>query len=227
MSESHLSASESLHWVDEPLPADVLYLDAFLALPPALCAAARERNAAIAARTANAIDLATAAAPHVTLFMGLFPAAAGPAVAQALAAVAAAHSPLALRLARLSTSPEGYVFWDVGPDARVQALHEAVLAALDPLRAGLVRAKFRDLLLRLPPREGELLRAHGFPWVLERYAPHLTLGVVAPEAAAGVAAALGQPTATATAGALGLGVVGAWGTVTGSRGEWELGRRAA
>ncbi|MFZ2957457.1 MAG: DUF1045 domain-containing protein [Candidatus Ozemobacteraceae bacterium] len=113
----------------------------------------------------------------------------------------------------LEISPEGYLFWRVLLDAPLARLHKAVVEVLDPLRNGAVRPKFLDLIDQYKPHEQENIRRYGFPWVLEDFSPHITLGAVEPRLTKEVGQNLHPPERTFPARALGLGTVGNSGVV--------------
>ncbi len=215
---------QKVRWTEFPAPG-IVYLDAYLCLPPDAVAAARGLNRQLSQSGTNAVDLSAGATPHITLYMGLFPHEAVAEIHRRLAdLVARVEAPLTVTCEQYSVSREGYIFWDVVRDPALMSLHEAVLAALNPLRAGLVRAKFSAGWDAFTDRERANLCDCGFPWVGAAYSPHLTIGVLSSTVAATAVAALPKQRTAVAITEIGLGPVGDWGTVVGETARFALGK---
>ncbi len=193
--------------------ASPVYLDCYIALGGTILSEAVRLNREIVAAVGGEVDFAQGRVPHLTLYMGLFPAVAVGRVEAATAGVARVFPPVCLSLEGLTTARDGYLFLEVARTPALAALHAAVVRALDPLREGLIRSKFLDALATYSAVEQANIRRYGFPWVLDDWRPHVTVGHVPTEHHARLVARL-RPARVAEEGReLGLGRVEGKGTV--------------
>ncbi|NLI79451.1 MAG: DUF1045 domain-containing protein [Candidatus Riflebacteria bacterium] len=196
------------------LSADPLYLDCHISLDGTTIERVRRLNRRVVDLAGGGIDFSTGALiPHLTLFMGLFPPSREARVRRAVDDLAGRFAPLDLAFGGMEVARDGYVFLRVAPTEALRGWHARVVAALDPLREGLVRQKFRDRRTDYSPDEQARIDRYGFPWVLEAWRPHVTIGFVDPARQPDVLAGLGEPSFTGRAVAIALGPVGEHGTV--------------
>jgi 2'-5' RNA ligase len=189
-------------------------LNLHLELEGAWAARARELCARLRA-LGNDVDL-DACVPHATVYLATFPDDARPAVEAAVAELARRTSPIATRITGLRGAGRGYLFLDVERTPALETLHALALERLSPLRRGLVAGDIRELARKLPAREQALAEEHGFPWVAELYAPHVTIAKLPEENAARALELLGPASShrgELTLATLALGESGAHGTV--------------
>ncbi|HOY66794.1 MAG TPA: 2'-5' RNA ligase family protein [Candidatus Ozemobacteraceae bacterium] len=198
------------------------YLDAFLELPAALCAAATRLNRQIVSTAGGTIDFSRGTIPHITLYMGLFPVAELNRVKRELGAIAADTPPVRVAMQGIERAAEGYLFLNVRVDEPLQKLHERVVVALNPLRRGAIRQKYLDDLGRFTPGECDNIMKYGFPWLLELFRPHITIGKVDEAATEGVSRTLSAPGEREWATRLAFGEVGEHGTVVSVRSVFDL-----
>ncbi len=163
------------------LPAAPLYLDCHLLLDSTTLDRVRGLNRRIVDLAPGGIDFAQGRVPHLTLFMGLFPASREDAVRQAVEDLAGRFTPFALAFVGVEASRDGYLFLQAVSTEALCGWHARVVEALDPLRDGLVRQKFRDRRADYSPDEQARIDRYGFPWVLEAWRPHVTIGFVDPD----------------------------------------------
>lgn len=197
----------------------LLYLDCFLELPAEAIEIARELNREIVQRIGGAVDFSRGTIPHITLYMGLFPASEQLAITETISRCTAGTPPFPVQLGGLEVSREGYLFWPILRSEPLEDLHRRLVTQLNPLRRGAIRSKFLETIDRYSLQEQGSIRNYGFPWVLEGFSPHVTIGASTPEAALSVAGNLEPPAYSFVAQHLGLGPVGESGVVleTGSR----------
>lgn len=188
------------------------YLDVYLELPGDLLKQAFALNRRVVSSAGGAVDFGAGRIPHITLYMGLFPEAERAAVVSELKTVAAETAPFPIVLREIETSRDGYLFWKVVADEPLRHLHERVVTALNPLRCGAVREKFLEDQERFTKEECVYIMKYGFPWVLDRFRPHVTVGYLENGAAA-AADALGCPEARGEAVRIALGSVGDHGVI--------------
>ncbi len=150
------------------------YLDCYLPLSGPVLNQALEINRLLVNEYASLIDFKQSIKPHLTVFMGLFPDL--PPVQAAIEQMNQTFMPFSLDLNGFRLSPDGYVFWEVAPTFGLVALHEKVIIALNPLRNGLIREKYLENIDSFSDSEQENIREFGFPWVMQLFKPHLTLG---------------------------------------------------
>lgn len=196
-----------------PLPAGPLYLDCHLSLDGTTLGHVRGLNRRIIDLAGGGIDFAHGKVPHLTLFMGLFPPSCEAGARRAVADLAGRFTPLDLAFRGVEAARDGYLFLRVEGTEALRAWHARVVEALDPLREGLVRQKFRDRRADYSPDEQARIDRYGFPWVLEAWRPHVTIGFVDPARQPEVVAGLGDPAFAGRAVAIALGPVGDHGTV--------------
>jgi 2'-5' RNA ligase len=142
-------------------------------LPDSWASRARELAARLAP-LGNAIDLGVSV-PHATLYLATFPEDAREEIVAATAELARASHPFESEVRGLVFAGRGYVFLELARAGELERLHGLALERVSPLRRGLVTEDVRELAAKLSPREGELAEEHGFPWVSELYAPHVTI----------------------------------------------------
>lgn len=157
----------------------ILYLDCFLALPDEVVAKAYDLNRILVEKFASVISFEAQIEPHITLFMGLFPENQLENVRSEIDIIASANSPLNLDLFQFRMSQDGYIFWDVMVDQPLMDLHQKIVFSLSPLRNGLIRDKFQSSLENFHPEERGNIQKFGFPWVMDLFQPHITLGKLA------------------------------------------------
>ncbi|RCK78936.1 MAG: hypothetical protein OZSIB_0487 [Candidatus Ozemobacter sibiricus] len=195
------------------------YLDCYIVLDGTILSEAVRLNREIVATAGGEVDFAQGRVPHLTLFMGLFPEAAVVRVEAAVAEVARAFPPVPLALVGLTAARDGYLFLQVARTPALAALHAAVVRALDPLREGLIRPKFLQALNTYSTVEQANIQRYGFPWVLDEWRPHVTVGHVSPERHEALLSRLRPVPVEGLGGDLALGRVEGKGTVV------EAGRR--
>jgi 2'-5' RNA ligase len=159
----------------------VLYLDCFVEISGEPLEQAIQINEKLVENFGSQIDFSSKIEPHLTIFMGLFPAANLDRIKQNLNSINREFSPFSLTFDHFRISEEGYVFWEPKPCQKLQKLHEQVVQSLNPLRDGLIREKYMNLLSSYTEIEQQLILKFGFPWVNSLFNPHLTLGKIAPE----------------------------------------------
>lgn len=190
-----------------------LYLDAYLELPEEILEHACALNRRITASAGGSIDFGTGRIPHITLYMGLFPEDELPAITGELACIASRTCPFPVCMLGGGAGMDGYLFWNVVADEPLRRLHEKVVTALNPLRHGSIREKYLDDLKKFTTEECNNINDYGFPWVLEQFRPHVTIGRVGEARAAEAAALLEYPELSGRAVRLALGSVGEHGVV--------------
>lgn len=193
-------------------------LNVHLTLPPSWADAARDLSRALAG-LGSAVDLGLTV-PHATVYLATWPTPALPELRAALCGLAREAGPVVARLAGARVAGRGYVFLDVERTPSLERLHALALDRLSPLRRGLVAPDVLELARSLSPRESALAHEHGFPWVRELYAPHVTVARVPVVREAEAAALLRSrgPVAGAVQAfpELALGTCGRHGTVVGT-----------
>ncbi len=204
-------------------PSSCLYLDSFVSLGQNIIEGARYLNETIWETAGGKVRFSAGMVPHLTLFMGLYPPENADRIRSEVARIARETRPFEMTLDGVTCTGEGYIFWNVLSSPGLQGLHEKLVLALNPLRKNLVREKFLSEIHRYSPPEAENIRTYGFPWVMERFGPHITIGVVDPEKAPSVTKLLGHPSSTMTVDEIGLGEVGEWGAVLRAAGHFPLG----
>jgi len=212
--------------VNRLMDTSLVYLDAFLELPAELSATVTRLNRQIVSTVGGSIDFSRGMVPHITLYMGLFPAEELERAANGLAAIAADTSPIPLSLRGIEAGAEGYLFLNVEIGEPLRSLHDRIVAVLNPLRQGAIRRKFLDSLERFTPGERENIMNYGFPWLLSLFRPHVTIGKTDAAAAGGVARGLTVPAERGVATRLVLGEVGEHGTVVAARSAFDLSKAA-
>lgn len=188
------------------------YLDVYLELPDDMLEQARALNRRIVSSAGGGVDFGAGRIPHITLYMGLFPETERASLVRELKPVAAETAPFPIVLREIETSRDGYVFWKVVADEPLMRLHERVVAALNPLRRGAIRDKFLEDQDRFTKDECIYIMKYGFPWVLNRFRPHVTVGHLE-DGAAAAADALRCPEARGEAVRIALGSVGDHGVI--------------
>lgn len=188
------------------------YLDVYLELTDEMLEQARELNRRIVSFADGNVDFGAGRVPHVTLYMGLFPETERASVVRELKTVAAQAGPVPIVLREIETSRDGYLFWNVVANESLQCLHERVVAALNPLRHGAVREKFLEDQERFTKEECIYIMKYGFPWVMSRFRPHVTVGHLG-EGAAEAAELIGCPESRGEACRIALGSVGEHGVI--------------
>jgi len=188
------------------------YFDVYLELPADLLEQAFALNRRVVSFAGGGIDFDAGRIPHITLYMGLFPEAERAAIVRELKTVGAETPPLPIILREIETSRDGYVFWKVVADESLLRLHERVVMALNPMRRGAVREKYLEDQERFTKEECLYIMKYGFPWVMSRYRPHVTVGHLG-EGATEAAESLGCPEARGEASRIVLGSVGEHGVI--------------
>ena len=150
------------------------YLDCYLPVHGQVLNQALEINRFLVAEYSSLIDFKQAIKPHLTVFMGLFPVLEP--VAAEIEQLNRSFVPFSVSLSCFRLSPDGYLFWEADATSELLALHEKVLSVLNPLRHGLVREKYLENIDSFSNLEQENIREFGFPWVMQLFKPHLTLG---------------------------------------------------
>lgn len=150
------------------------YLDCYLPVQNEVLATAFSLNEILVEKFASSINFKQKIEPHLTVFMGLFPDYSP--VQAAMQVVNAEFFPISLEFSKIRLSSDGYVFWDAVNHEKLQALHEKVVEKLNPLRQGLTRDKFLLEKEKFTHAERENIEKYGFPWVMNLFMPHLTLG---------------------------------------------------
>lgn len=188
------------------------YLDVYLELPGEILDQALTLNRRILSSAGGGVDFGAGRIPHVTLYMGLFPEAEREAVVRKLNALAEVTAPIPIALREIEISRDGYIFWNVVADEPLLRMHEHVVAALNPLRRGAIREKFLEDQERFTKEECINIMKYGFPWVMDGFRPHVTVGHLE-EGAAEAAGTLGCPEARGEADRIALGRVGEHGVI--------------
>ncbi len=197
------------------------YLDVYLELPEHMLEQAFALNRRVVSSAGGAVDFGAGRIPHITLYMGLFPETERASVVRELKTVAAETPPVPVVLREIETSRDGYLFWKAVADDPLQKLHERVVEALNPLRRGAVRDKFLEDQERFTKEECVYIMRYGFPWVMRRFRPHVTVGHL--EAGAAEAAEhLGTPESRGQASRIALGSVGEHGVILETVGAFPL-----
>lgn len=199
----------------------LVYLDVYLELPDDMLEQARTLNRHIVSSAGGSIDFGAGRVPHITLYMGLFPEAEKASVVHELRSVAEESAPFPIVLREIDTSRDGYVFWNAAVDGSLQGLHERVVEALNPLRHGAVREKFLEDQERFTKEECLYIMKYGFPWVMSRFRPHVTVGHLE-AGAAETAGRLGSPESRGQASRIALGSVGEHGVILEAAGTFPL-----
>ncbi len=150
------------------------YLDCYLPVQNEVLATAFSLNEILVEKFASSINFKQKIEPHLTVFMGLFPDYSP--VQAAMQVVNAEFFPISLEFSKIRLSSDGYVFWDAVNHEKLQALHEKVVEKLNPLRQGFTRDKFLLEKEKFTHAERENIEKYGFPWVMNLFMPHLTLG---------------------------------------------------
>lgn len=188
-------------------------------------------NRAVLELAGGGIDFTAGALPHLTLYMGLFPDTVADDLRAAVEALAREYSPVPLAFQGFSASREGHLFLDLEPAPGLVAIHRAAVEALNPFRQGAIREKYLAGLAGFPPAEQHHIRTYGYPWVLDGFRPHVTIGFVSPGEGAPTRASrlpggppalldrLGPGRFGGVGEELGLGPVGEHGAVIPRRGE--------
>lgn len=197
------------------------YLDVYLELPDEALEQARALNRRVVSSAGGDVDFEAGRIPHITLYMGLFPEAERASVARELDAVAAETAPFPIVLREIETSRDGYVFWKVVADEPLLRLHERVVTALNVLRRGAIREKFLEDQERFTKEECVYIMKYGFPWVLSRFRPHVTVGHLG-EGATEAVESLGCPESHGEASRIALGSVGERGVILETLGTFPL-----
>ena len=156
---------------------DFFYLDCFFPIHGEVLQKSLQINHMLVREFASVIDFKSSIEPHLTLYMGLFPD-----LAKVVAVVEQLNAEFAAFRAsfdRFRLSPDGYIFWEPQTSAQLQALHEKAVEMLNPLRNGLVREKFNENFDSYNSFEQMNIKNFGFPWVMQQFNPHLTLGRIA------------------------------------------------
>jgi len=188
------------------------YFDVYLELPDEMLEQARALNRRIVSSAGGGVDFGAGRIPHITLYMGLFPETERASLVRELKTVAAETAPFPIVLREIETSRDGYVFWKVVADDSLLRLHERVVTALNPLRRGAVRDKFLEDQDRFTKDECIYIMKYGFPWVLDRFRPHVTVGHLG-DGAATAADAIQCPEGHGEAARIALGSVGDHGVI--------------
>lgn len=114
--------------------------------------------------------------PHVTLYIACFPLVN-------LARVLAAIESVSQTSLRVTLSPESvnvkgkFVAVSFHKNSDVVGVHEKLVEALNALREGNIREKYRDQkgASFLSDKERDSLDAFGYPYAMSLFAPHMTL----------------------------------------------------
>lgn len=189
------------------------YLDAYLELPGEIREQACELNRRITASAGGSVDFGSGRIPHLTLYMGIFPEEEIPTISGALMDIAAATPPFPVAMRNIVPGKDGYIFWNVCSDPVLRQLHEKVVTALNPLRRGHIREKYLDDLKHFTTAERIHIMKYGFPWVLNLFRPHVTIGHVDEDRVSKAVELLKCPETSDTAFRLALGSVGEHGVV--------------
>lgn len=133
----------------------------------------RAWSATVADRIESHIDLRRAdMLPHLSLYNTAFPAGSDDALIEKLRTFATTRKPFDVRLVEAAIV-HGYVFANAEISKDIDAIHRAIIDALNPIRDGGFDPS--ALQLKLSDRERERLEQTGMILSLEGFLPHVTL----------------------------------------------------
>lgn len=155
-----------------------LYLDCYICPSDELSEVSREINSVLVERYGSEIDFTNGIEPHITMYMGLFPEKNFELIFRELSFVLSDYPQFKVKMSEFRLTSDGYLFWDVEKSLRIIELHKEIINSLNSLREGLLREKYKTSLNDFSQAEQANINKFGFPFVLEEFKPHLTLGKI-------------------------------------------------
>jgi hypothetical protein len=120
-------------------------------------------------------------APHVTLYLGRFPAGHFAKLTQILNTLKLGSVVLRINAIRIQHQTEtDFLSLTFVPNSRIKKLQQQILEPANTLRGHLLRSKDKNRLKNgfFNTKEKHYLLKYGSPWVLALHTPHITLGEV-------------------------------------------------
>jgi 2'-5' RNA ligase len=114
---------------------------------------------------------------HISLYVGLCPNKELQNIRNKFFEVASLNQPFNLEYKRLNKKGKflSYVF---DTPSELQQLHEGIVQGMNLYRNNLIKEKYKDknVLKNFSEREKELIKEFGYPYSMELFSPHITIG---------------------------------------------------
>lgn len=188
---------------------------------------ALSRRLAQEAGSTLVLDEAAGPYPHVTLYLTGYPEDCEAVIPVLLEGNISHLPPPLLQVTGAAVSPQGSVLLSVAKSRELDRLHRWMIHKLNPMRMDAKPQIWEERRARYDPAELALLDSVGFPTAHDAWSPHFTIGRVAPGDADRALTALGSVELAGRARIIGIGRVGAHGTLTQVTGEAKFGRSVA
>jgi 2'-5' RNA ligase len=114
--------------------------------------------------------------PHITIYPPLFPTKNIDEIRQRLRSLAKNFEHFSIRLDQVF-SADGYLMLAYKHSEALYDLHKKVINELNPLREGILRAKYQspEYMNTIPADQQELVMNYGYQYVLQYFHPHITI----------------------------------------------------